>query len=176
PERRFLEGVSPQPQLHPTLPVEESPRAAGPGDDRPRRGRQPRGALPVPGRDRQQVAGALGEALGPGRDRQYQERRGGGAGGGGEPSNVDRTVSRTVADFLKQEDLPWPIQLRGLEAMGWLRQGALPTDPSRAHMANSAMGFLADTEAKLEVRSEAARALGLMQVNAVPRYNFRLVA
>src|SRR5262249_27279970 len=34
----------------------------------------------------------------------------------------------------------------------------------------------ADTDAKLEVRAEAARALGLMQVNAVPKYNFKLVA
>ena len=35
-------------------------------------------------------------------------------------------------------------------------------------MANSAMSFLADTDARLEVRAEAARTLGLMQVNAVP--------
>jgi hypothetical protein len=60
--------------------------------------------------------------------------------------------------------------------MGSLRQAALPTDAARAHMANTAMSFLADSDAKLEVRSEAARALGLMQVNNVPKYNFKLVA
>jgi hypothetical protein len=91
-------------------------------------------------------------------------------------ADVESRASRAISEFLKQKDLPWPIQLRGLEAMGWLRQGALPTDPSRAHMANAAMGFLADPDTKVEVRSEAARALGLMQVNAVPKYNFRLVA
>jgi hypothetical protein len=93
------------------------------------------------------------------------------------PVADESRVSRSIADFLeKQKDLPWPIQLRGLEALGWLRQGAMPTEASRAHMANTAMAFLADPDAKLEVRSEAARALGLMQVGSVPRYNFRLVA
>ena len=66
--------------------------------------------------------------------------------------------------------------MRGLEALGWLRQSGLPTEASKAHMANTAMQFLADTDAKFEVRAEAARALGLMQVNAVPKYNFKLVA
>jgi hypothetical protein len=98
-------------------------------------------------------------------------------GGGRFTADVESRASRAVADFLeRQKDLPWPIQLRGLEALGSLRQGALPTDPSRAHMANAAMAFLADSDAKTEVRSEAARALGLMQVNAVPNYNFRLIA
>ncbi len=98
-------------------------------------------------------------------------------GGGRFPAAEESKVSRSIADFLeKQKDLPWPIQLRGLEALGWLRQGAMPTEASRAHMAHTAMAFLADPDAKLEVRSEAARALGLMQVSSVPRYNFRLVA
>ena len=43
-------------------------------------------------------------------------------------------------------------------------------------MANAAMTLLADGSAKVEVRSEAARALGLMQISAaVPKYNYRLV-
>jgi hypothetical protein len=43
-------------------------------------------------------------------------------------------------------------------------------------MANAAMTLLADGSAKVEVRSEAARALGLMQITAaVPKYNYRLV-
>jgi hypothetical protein len=44
-------------------------------------------------------------------------------------------------------------------------------------MASAAMRFLADSDAKLEVRSEAARALGLMQIpTTVRKYNFPLVA
>ncbi len=75
------------------------------------------------------------------------------------PADTESRVGRTISDFLEKQpkELPWPIQLRGLEALGWLRQSGLPTQPERAHMANTAMLFLADTDAKAEVRSEAAR-------------------
>jgi hypothetical protein len=92
-------------------------------------------------------------------------------------ADVESKAGRTIGDFLeKQKELPWPIQMRALEAIGWLRQSGVPALASQAHMANTAMLFLADPDAKTEVRAEAARALGLMQVNAVPRYNFKLVA
>ncbi len=97
-------------------------------------------------------------------------------GGGRFGVNDESKVSLTIANFLKQKDLPWPIQMRGLQAMGWLRQATLPTDRQTAPMANVAMSFLADPEAKLEVRSEAARTLGLMHTNSIPRYNYKLVA
>jgi hypothetical protein len=91
-------------------------------------------------------------------------------------TDVESKTGQTVAIFLdKEKDLPWPIQLRGLETLGWLRQAALPTRPEQAQMANTAMSFLAEN-ARLEVRSEAARALGLMQVSSVPKFNFKLVA
>ena len=52
-----------------------------------------------------------------------------------------------------------------------------PNQPQKIHMANSAMRFLADPGAKLEVRAEAARALGQMQItSAVNKFNFPLVA
>ena len=58
-----------------------------------------------------------------------------------------------------------------------MRQGYEPNQPKKALMANAAMAFLTDASAKLEVRSEAARALGLMQISAsVPKYNYQLVA
>ncbi len=96
--------------------------------------------------------------------------------GGRFPADEESRVARTVSEFLKQKELPWLIQLRGLEALGALRQAALPTAPSLAPMANTAMSYLADTDARLEVRTEAARALALMNVSSVPRYNYRLVA
>jgi hypothetical protein len=98
---------------------------------------------------------------------------------GGTPfsNDIESKAARTIANFLETEkDLPWLIQLRGLEALGALRRAHLPTEASKAQMANTAMLFLADGDAKVEVRAEAARALGLMQVNAVPNYNFSLVA
>jgi hypothetical protein len=87
-------------------------------------------------------------------------------------------TAKIVADFLSTaEDLPWPVQLRGLEALTALRQGYEPAHPERAAMASAAMKLLADSSAKPEVRSEAARALGLMQITtAVRKYNFPLVA
>jgi hypothetical protein len=87
-------------------------------------------------------------------------------------------AAKTVADFLETEsDLPWPAQLRGLEVLSAMRQGYEPNKPQKAAMANAAMGLLADGSAKLEVRSEAARALGQMPIaSAVSKYNYQLVA
>jgi hypothetical protein len=87
-------------------------------------------------------------------------------------------AAKVVADFLeKEDDMPWPVQLRAMEALSALRQGFSPNRTKYADMANSAMKYLADTDSKPEVRAEAARALGLMQIGAsVPRYNYDLVA
>ncbi len=97
--------------------------------------------------------------------------------GGRLTADAESRAAKLIADFLEAGDLPWPIQLRGLEALGSLRQGFLPVQPRKAHMAHAAMRFLVDSEAKPEVRAEAARALGLMPITAaVPKYNFALVA
>jgi hypothetical protein len=87
-------------------------------------------------------------------------------------------TAKVVADFLSTtEDIPWPVQLRALEALSALKQGYEPQHPERAAMASAAMKVLADSNAKPEVRSEAARALGLMQIATnVRKYNFPLVA
>jgi hypothetical protein len=98
--------------------------------------------------------------------------------GGVMPASAQIEAGKTIADFLdKEDDIPWPVQLRALEALGAMRQGYLPNLPKRADMANTAMRMLVDSDAKPEVRAEAARALGLMQItSAVGRYNFPLVA
>lgn len=98
---------------------------------------------------------------------------------GGRLNAQDQIVAaKTVADFLETEsDLPWPAQLRGLEVLSAMRQGYEANRPQKAAMANAAMGLLADGSAKLEVRSEAARALGQMPMSAaVAKYNYQLVA
>jgi hypothetical protein len=100
-------------------------------------------------------------------------------GGGGRLSAQDQILAaKTVADFLdKEDDLPWPAQVRALEALSAMRQGFEPNKPQKAEMANAAMTLLADAAAKVEVRSEAARAMGLMQITpAVPKYNYPLIA
>jgi hypothetical protein len=86
-------------------------------------------------------------------------------------------TGKVISDFLdKEDDIPWPAQLRALGALGAMRQGYLPNVPKRAEMAHTAMRLLVDPDAKPEVRAEAARALGLMQITAaVPKYNYALV-
>ena len=79
--------------------------------------------------------------------------------GGVLTTDEESRAAKIVSDFLdKNEDLPWLLQLRGLEALSALRQGYLPTQASKVHMATTAMRFLADSGSKLEVRAEAARA------------------
>ncbi len=87
-------------------------------------------------------------------------------------------AGKIIADFLKNEDdIPWPVQYRALEALGALRQGFRVNAPKDAEMATAAMRLLTEFQAKPEVRSEAARALGLMEItSAVPGYNFPLIA
>jgi hypothetical protein len=87
-------------------------------------------------------------------------------------------AARLIADLLtKNPNLPWPVQLRGMETMVTLRQGFVPTAPKEAQMAAAAMRILADPQARAEVRAEAAKALGYMQItSAVPNFNFALVA
>ncbi|MGB0069383.1 MAG: hypothetical protein WBQ11_15290 [Isosphaeraceae bacterium] len=88
-------------------------------------------------------------------------------------------AARVVAGQLdeKTKDMPWPLQLRALEALSSLRQGYIPSAPKNAEMAVAVMRILTDPKARTEVRAEAARALGMMQITkAVPGYNFPLVA
>jgi hypothetical protein len=88
-------------------------------------------------------------------------------------------AARVIAEQLdeKTKDMPWPLQFRALEALSNLRQGYIPSAPKNAEMAAAAMRILADPRARTEVRAEAARALGLMQITAaVPGFNFPLVA
>jgi len=94
------------------------------------------------------------------------------------PASNRIDAGKVIADFLKNEDdIPWPAQLRALEALGALRQGFRVNAPKEAEMASAAMRLLTDFQAKPEVRAEAARALGLMEItSAVRGYNFALVA
>jgi hypothetical protein len=94
------------------------------------------------------------------------------------PTATAVEAARAVAGWLeKEKDLPWPAQLRGLEALGALRQAAAPTSPNKPEFATVAMRFLSDPKARPEVRAYAAWALGLMRVtSAINKFNFSLVA
>ncbi|OJW13694.1 MAG: hypothetical protein BGO49_29650 [Planctomycetales bacterium 71-10] len=87
-------------------------------------------------------------------------------------------AAKTIADqLLKGKDWPGWVQFRALEALAALRQGFLPSSPRTADMASAAFQYLTDEALGLDVRAEAARALGSMQIGtAVPKYSQTLVA
>ena len=102
------------------------------------------------------------------------------ANGGRLTAAQDIAAAKAIStDFLDDSatDIAWPVKLRALAALGALRQGFIASAPKKAEMANTAMRILADSEERLEVRAEAARALGLMQISSsVPKYNYSLIA
>lgn len=72
--------------------------------------------------------------------------------------------------------LPWPVQMRALEALGSLRVAGASTAHGKIDPASTVMKFLADPEAKPIVRARAAWSLGMMKVpSSVSPYNFQLV-
>lgn len=93
-------------------------------------------------------------------------------------TDLDISTARAVADLLENDkDLPWPAQVRALEVLGDLRQGHSAANPKNLEIANVAMKFLVDPKLKLEVRAEAARALGMMQISQVVNdYNYSGIA
>ena len=95
------------------------------------------------------------------------------------PGDQQASTAKIIADFLvvNSPDAPPPVQLRALEALAALKQGAEINHPERVTIATAAMKFLANPEGKFEIRAEAARALGLMQIPpAARKFNFPLVA
>jgi hypothetical protein len=94
--------------------------------------------------------------------------------------NLDFAKTIEAADALitlldSDPKLPWPVQLRALEALGSLRL-AYNRIRKTVDAASVAMRFLADPEAKPEVRAWAAWALGMMKVSSqISPYNFELL-
>jgi hypothetical protein len=93
------------------------------------------------------------------------------------PQSQALQASKALEDWLtKSDDLPWFAQMRGLEALGALRHARMPQNRDEPEFADVAMRFLADSDARPEVRAMAAWALGMMQIdNALSKFNFTLV-
>ncbi|MGE3820990.1 MAG: HEAT repeat domain-containing protein [Isosphaeraceae bacterium] len=101
-------------------------------------------------------------------------------------SRVDATLSvqraseaaKALAEFLGSEsDIPWPVKMRVAQAIGALRQAAVPTNIREVEIANATMALLANTKDRPEVRAAAAWALGMLRVNpVVDKYNYPLIA
>jgi hypothetical protein len=88
-------------------------------------------------------------------------------------------AAKAVSDYLEREkDLPWPVQLRALEALGSLRLANTPQmQRGQPEMAGTATQYLTDPNGRLEVRAEAGWALGMMVVPAgINQYNYTMLA
>ena len=74
---------------------------------------------------------------------------------------AEAKAAKVITDFLDNPKVPaachGPSSFAASKRLRYLRQGFLPTQPDKPHMATTAMRFLADQDAKLEVRAEAAR-------------------
>src|SRR5262249_23189584 len=84
-------------------------------------------------------------------------------------------AGKALTDYLEsRKDLPWPVQYRVVEALGSLRFANTPQmQKGQPEMAGAATQLLTDPVARLEVRAEAAWALGMMQVPAgISGYNY----
>jgi hypothetical protein len=85
--------------------------------------------------------------------------------------------AEALVGFLEEDPkFPWWAQMRALEALGSLRVATANTPRGKVDVASVVMRFLTDPEAKPEVRSWAAWALGLMKIPpAVTPFNFNLL-
>jgi hypothetical protein len=84
--------------------------------------------------------------------------------------------AEALIGFLDDPKLPWPAQIRALEALGALRVATANMSRGKIDAASVVMKVLADPEAKPEVRAWAAWALGMMKVpQGVAPFNFNLI-
>jgi hypothetical protein len=85
-------------------------------------------------------------------------------------------AAEALIGFLDDPKLPWPAQIRALEALGSIRVATANMPKGKIDAASVAMRILADPEARPEVRAWAAWALGMMRVpTGIAPYNYNLI-
>jgi hypothetical protein len=86
-------------------------------------------------------------------------------------------AAEALIGFLESDEkLPWPAQMRAIEALGSLRVSTANLPRGKVDAASEVMKFLADPDARVEVRAWAAWALGMMKVSSqVTPYNYNLI-
>jgi hypothetical protein len=91
-------------------------------------------------------------------------------------AKANQATEALIALLESDPKLPWPVQMRALEALGSMRVSVANSARGRIDAASVALRFLADNDAPSIVRSWAAWALGMMKVpsNVAP-YNFALI-
>ncbi len=99
---------------------------------------------------------------------------------GRNPVDITRALAaaKALAVFLSQDDLPWPAQVRGLEALGSTRQSSGSPLQGKIELYEVAARYLADESSNIQVRCYAAWAAGMTPVGprAAPKFNYAMVA
>ncbi len=93
-----------------------------------------------------------------------------------EAGRANKAVDALVQMLESEPKIPWPAQVRALQALGSLRLSVASTPKGKVDVASLIMRFLADPESKPEARAWAAWTLGLLKVpgNVAP-YNYTLI-
>ncbi len=91
-----------------------------------------------------------------------------------EASKANQSADAVLAFLDSDPKLPWPAQLRAMEALGSIRLASVNTPKGRVDSASVVLRYLADPAARPEVRARAAWALGMMRTAPVNSYNFAL--
>ena len=153
--------------------AQEPSDPSDPGEHRARAVSESRCPSALHGSDQGREADDLGETLGDGRALPISWRRGIGC-----PPRHRSTRARSSPIFSRTKTtFRGRLSFALSRLSGAMRQGFRVNAPRDAEMATAAMRLLTDFQAKPEVRAEAARALGLMEItSAVRGYNFPLVA
>jgi hypothetical protein len=88
------------------------------------------------------------------------------------------TVAATLVALLEREaNLPWPAQLRILEAIGANRLASSAVIDRKADVLSAITKTLADSQARPDVRAWAAWASGLLTIsNSIPKVNYPLLS
>ena len=86
-------------------------------------------------------------------------------------------AAKALAGFLSQDNVPWPAQMRALEALGSTRQPSGSPSQGKVELIEVAVRHLADPKSNLQLRSYAAWALGMMPPGprVAPKFNYAMI-
>jgi hypothetical protein len=91
-------------------------------------------------------------------------------------AKANQATEALVALLDSDPKLPWPVQMRAIEALGSIRVAMVKSPHGQVDAASTIMRFLADPDAKPIVRAWSAWALGMLKVpSALSPYNYSLI-
>jgi hypothetical protein len=98
-----------------------------------------------------------------------------GKGGALDIVKATAATNALVNFFKKEQDAPWPVKIRVLEALGNIHLASITGPTGKPEAPAAIMALLSDKEERFEVRAWAAWSLGMITIpNSQGGYNFGL--